>query len=284
MNRKIQNRVRLFFLLLFGACVVLSFLYPRVQKAFGVSPAYTPYMIATPKADTLLVAFIGDSWAELHDLNCNDIIFENRCARLADLPVKCIARGQGGRMTREIYDDMFVEHKEKNARDNTYFIRPLLEQHPNYCVIMAGINDIWQQRSTSYYIGNYVNIIRFLLHHNIIPVVLEIPDVNIARAINGCDVIRKAYLRMISLCSRTEWDNIDIYREAMLTMLDDSRLKDSVIFIPASDWDASVVNRQKYYYQEDEMHLTTEGYRALDSCIADRIIKHELNKDKQDGQ
>lgn len=248
-----------------------------IQRSFGVSPEHIPYKTFSIKTDTILIAMIGDSWAEQHNLNNIDTIFEKKCEGLYDRPIKCIARGQGGRMTREIYDDMFVEHKERNALQSTYFTRPLLELHPDYCVIMSGINDVWQQRSTNYYIGNYANIIRFLLQCNITPVVLEIPDVNIKKAINGCGIIMKTYFRIVSFFSNTEWDNVEIYRKAMLKMLDDSRLIDSVIFISAKDWDNTDSPIQKKYYREDGMHLTVDGYQALDSCLAEKIIGH-LNK------
>lgn len=272
-----QRRLRLLFLLVVFCCCFI-FVYPVIQRAFGVSPEHTHYKISSPKTDTILIALIGDSWAELHDLNNNDTIFEIICARLFDKPIKCIARGQGGRMTREVYDDMFVERKETNALQNTYYTRPLLELHPDYCVIMSGINDVWQQRSTNYYVGNYANIIRFLLDSNITPVVLEIPNVNIKRAINGCGFIQKLYFRIVSLFSGTEWDNVEIYRKAMSSMLEDSGLKDSVIFISATDWDNTTIKNLNNLYKEDGMHLTIDGYRTLDSCIARKIIEHIREK------
>lgn len=272
-----QRRQSLLFLLVV-ICCSLIIVYPMIQRSFGVSPEHNPYDISAPKGDTILIAMIGDSWAELHDLNNNDTIFEKICARLFDRPVKCIARGQGGRMTREVYDDMFVERKERNALQNTYFTRPLLELHPNCCVIMSGINDVWQQRSTNYYTGNYANIIRFLLHSDIIPVVLEIPNVNIKKNINGCDFMQKIYFRIVSLFSDTEWDNVEIYRKAMRTKLEDSGLMDSVIFVSATDWDNTTIKNLSNIYREDGMHLTIDGYRALDSCIARKIIEHIREK------
>lgn len=259
-------------------CCSFVYIHPILQKSFGVSPEYTSYIIPIPKTDTLLIAIIGDSWAELHDLNCIDTIWEDNWAKLFDRPIKCIARGKGGRMTREIYEDMFVEHKDRNALENIYFTRPLLELHPDYCVIMAGINDVWQQRSTDYYVGNYANIIRFLLHNNITPIVLEIPNVNVKRAINGCSFIQKSYFRIVSFFTDTEWDNIEIYRNAMRQMLNDSGLKDSVIFISAMDWDISGNLISNNYYRKDEMHLNMDGYRALDSCVVEKVIEHIKEK------
>ena len=272
-----RRRLKLLFLLV-AICCCLIIVYPMLQRSFGVSPEHNPYNISASKSDTILIAMIGDSWAEIHDLNNNDSIFETLCARLFDRPIKCIARGQGGRMTREVYDDMFVERKERNALQNTYFTRPLLELHPDYCVIMSGINDVWQQRSTNYYVGNYANIIRFLLRSSITPVVLEIPNVNVRRAINGCGFIQKSYYRIVSSFTDTEWDNIELYRNAMRKMLNDSGLKDSVIFISAMDWDISNKLSSNSYYRNDEMHLTADGYRALDSCIVEKVIEHIKEK------
>lgn len=271
-----QRRLRLLFLLVLICCLII--VYPMIQRSFGVSPDYKPYAISAPKGDTILIAMVGDSWAEIHDLNNNDTIFENICARLVDRPIKCIARGQGGRTTREVYDDMFVKRKERNALQNTYFTRPLLELHPDYCVILSGINDVWQQRSTNYYVGNYANIIRFLLRSSITPVVLEIPNVNVKRAINGCSFIQKSYYRIVSFFTDTEWDNIELYRNAMRKMLSDTGLKDSVIFISAMDWDISNNLSSNNYYRKDEMHLTVDGYRALDSCIVEKVIEHIKEK------
>ena len=70
--------------------------------------------------------------------------------------------------------------------------------------------------------------------------------------------------------------DLNLYRQAMRTMLDRTGLADSVLYIPASDWDVSHTGPAPIpgFYVHDGFHLTNLGYRSLDSCIVRTIVNH----------
>ena len=99
-----------------------------------------------PNDDTLRVAVIGDSWAELHTMfNC-DTLFQQYGGRLTTKPIKCMTRGKLGAKSKDVYYNMF----RRRTQEDSICIQPLLEEHPDYCVVMVGINDVWKKRPVSY--------------------------------------------------------------------------------------------------------------------------------------
>ena len=90
--------------------------------------------------DTLRIAYIGDSWAYLHEYH------ECRIAHLLEdtlhCPVQVSSYGISGLTSREIYENMY---------NNSDFKHFLTKKRYDYCYISAGINDTYKKMSTSYF-------------------------------------------------------------------------------------------------------------------------------------
>lgn len=222
--------------------------------------------------DTLRVIIVGDSWAEIHmRLDC-DTIFQQYAARMTRKPVSCWSRGKGGAMSKEIYHFMFRRLTEEHPWEPDRNTQELIESHPDYCVLFAGINDAIFQRSTSYCSGNYLLMLRLLLHCGIKPVVMEIPMVDAASAIDYKAWHKRSAYHLKAWLLGTRGNQVPQYREAIRRMLDDTGLRDSVLFIPADKWNP-LGWRDTTMFTYDRIHMNLQGYQRLDSCIAAEIIK-----------
>mgnify|MGYP002624911458 CR=1 FL=1 len=260
--------------LVFVLILVGCYLCYLLRNKYGAATEHAIYQIP-PKHDddTLRVAVIGDSWAFYHDANQCDTLFESYARQLMLRPVKCFSKGHNGQKTNGIYDDMFADRPVKYEWERAFCTQPLLEQHPDYCVIMAGINDLCSQVSPNIYAANYQMIIQLLLANSIRPVVMEIPKLDVPFACRHMGFQKYVRSRLFSFVTGAGWNDVTVYQKALRSMLATTGLGDSVLFISASDW-----NRQASpFYTDDRFHLTPQGYEVLDSCIGMEIVE-DLNK------
>lgn len=262
-------------------CYAIYELYLYIDKEFGISEELPYYHVPPhPDDDTLRVAVIGDSWAEYHTtLEC-DTIFCRYAKRLTSRPVKCLSIGHSGKTTKEIYYEMFRDHTVEHTWDRDRCSQPLIEQHPDYCVIMAGINDMRLSKPKEYYIGNYRLILNLLIHNGIRPVVMEMPDVDLKLFHENRKYYRRWMFNVLSLLTGIDYSSAQVYRDAMKKMLQETELYKKVLYIPLSVWEAGGVEANPELYIDDRLHLNLDGYNILDSCMAVKIIQDYQNKNK----
>lgn len=255
-------------------------LYEKYDELFCPSKEQ-PFYDARPPYhdDTLRVAIIGDSWAEFHSHlhGTVDSLFPKRASQMIGVPVQCRIRGKGGAMSKEIYYFMFRELTEEDPMKPDYCTQPLIEWHPDYCVLQAGINDAIFQRGLDYYTEHYRMMLRLLLYNGIRPVAMEMPMVDAASAIDYKTYFKRSAYHLKAYLLGTRGNNVPRYQSALRQMLEETGLKDSVVFIPADSWipegwhDTSVFLR-------DRIHLNLDGYKKLDSVIAVNIAKDWRNR------
>lgn len=282
-TRHRSNRIAFTAILVVVLACGAYYLYGQYQMAFEPYKGFDIYQIPPrPTDDTLRVAVIGDSWAEYHTaLEC-DTIFLKYAKRITQQPIKCFSRGHSGMRTKEVYKDMFSAHTIEHAWSKDFCTQPLLEQHPDYCVVMAGINDLCWQKPVSYYLGNYRNILQVILQNGIRPVVMGIPEIDVSSPISNRVWYQQMYLRMVSWWSKAGWYDVSIYQQAMRQMLQEEGLTDKVLFIPAEKWNPGGVDKHPEIYLDDRYHLNLDGYQILDSCMAVEIIKdYERRNNRQ---
>lgn len=259
-------------LALLGCLGYIGYLF--VDREFLVADELPFYDVGPrPEDDTLRIAVIGDSWAEFHmKLEC-DTLFEQYGRKLTSKPIKCMNRGRSGAKSKEIYFDMFRSwNRDGSVLNDYYCTQPLLEEHPDYCVVMAGINDTWKKRPVSYYTGNYRLIIRLLLANHIRPVVMEIPDFEMGDWLNTHRKRQRHLYRFYSYFTGVVEDDITPFREGLKDMLKETGLVDSVLYIPHSHWLPQNHHYSAEIYQEDHVHINFQGYHLLDSCIVSEIL------------
>lgn len=214
-------------------------------------------------SDTLKIAFIGDSWATYHhDYNTKleSMLYDK--GRLA----RVVSRGNVGAKSKEIYQRMYSTTK------------PVLLEHPDYCIVSAGINDAVAKMGKDYYVHHYMLILQQLLDLRIKPVVLEMPEVNY-RAIAGREPWTMRLRHALStLMTGSELYGFDSYKTGLIKAIKKANLQKRVVYISADTWNPDGYRDSRELYMPDETHLNSMGYGVLDSCIVAAILKDIGNK------
>ena len=113
--------------------------------------------------DTLVVIFIGDSWAAYHSQY--DLHLKLCIEAKVNKPTKVISRGTVGAKTKTVYTNM-----HDSTPSGT---KALIDNSPDYAIISAGINDAVAKMGTDNYCHHYNLIIKELLSVGIKPIILD---------------------------------------------------------------------------------------------------------------
>jgi len=275
-----------------GGMFALLTCYFYFHLDFTAATMLPPYSVATRHDDTLRVVMIGDSWAMFHESLHADSVLEAMLRERLNVPVKVRSRGKGGANSKEIYYYMFASKTVESEQEPDKCTQPLLEEHPDYCLISAGINDAAQGKGASFLCQNYENILSLLLFNHIRPVVLELPTVLMGRNThipfedffnaNRSYAMRKLReridFRVMAFVKGATLDDVTEYREEMKQMLLRTGLTDSVLYISIADWNPDGYEDSRNIYIEDGTHLNLRGYHVLDSCYAETIARDYKNK------
>lgn len=264
---------------IFVAIILSVIFYIVPEYRFYYVPEELPlYTISkTHHDDTLRIALIGDSWADYHTLLSGDTMIVNAAKMIYDKPIKAITRGKKGALSKEIYYFMYKDKTVEHSYEPDRCTQPLIEDHPNYCVIFAGINDVTYLRPTKYYAENMRLIIKLLLHNNIRPVVMEIPIVNFSEPMQRKIFRERWFYKIRSLFMGTYNNKGEDYHDALKQMLKNTKLQDSVMYISAKQWNPMNCTDTNIFLV-DRLHLNLNGYQKLDSCIITEIIKDSKRK------
>ena len=204
----------------------------------------------------------------------------NAAKKIYDKPLKVETRGKKGALSKEVYFFMYSDRTIEHAYEPDRCTQPLIEEHPNYCVIFAGINDVNYLRTLSYYTENMRLIIKLLLHNDIRPVVMEIPLVDFTEAVRRKRKRDRLFYHARSFLMGTSNYKGTNYQDALTEMLAKTKLQDSVLYISAKQWNpAGSVDTTMFLV--DRVHLNLNGYHVLDSCIATEIIKDYTKKKRK---
>lgn len=262
MNKK---HFLVFVVILFAAIVSCYwYLYYRWQHLWALEDPKPVYSVVRHHDDTLRVVMIGDSWVGMRTENLNDL-FQSKLSEQVDRKVVLKTKGKGGEKSRGIYQLMF----EKDG----FGTQSLLTDGPDYCVVLAGINDAATNKGVHQYLYHYRLILDFLLKNKIRPVVVEIPNVNIWNVYGGKPIkdLLGDYLK--SKMTGCDMYNYREYREALLSMLAKDGMMIKIVFVPMADWNGGGESINDKLFLDDQIHLNRRGYELLDSCIIERIAE-----------
>ena len=250
-------------ILLYGILSVSCMAIGYALNNYYAPPAeQRTYIIPHHHDDTLRIAYIGDSWAAMHqEHRC---IIEQMISERIHQPVKVVSFGLHGKTSKEIYESLF---------DN-YDMHTFMAQGFNLCFISAGINDTYKKMSAAYYKTSMDCIIQFMFANDIRPIILEIPDYDIDRAYNMQRANRKLLRRASMLITDTKIDCKQDFRNALHELIQEKGYQDKVDVIQFIEWNNNYQNDLRTYYIADGMHLNQEGYLRLDSII----VRHILNR------
>ncbi len=216
--------------------------------------------------DTLRVAFIGDSWANLHkkyDQETNKLLIES-----LQKPVSFVSSGIPGATSKLIYSHFSEENSP---------IHKQLKNGLNYCIISAGINDTQLKIGSHYYSQHIRMMMDILIANQITPIIIEIPNYNIFKAYHNLSFSQKVRRHISMFVSGSHIDCREHYRHSLNNILENSLYKNKVLIIRHATWNASGYKDHRQLYETDGIHLNTKGYKLLDRHIIHTILKDYFN-------
>ena len=154
----------------FILCVIVVILVFFVIK---IKPFYSPavkqdgLLVTRHYDDTIRIAYIGDSWADNH--KAVDCVIDSIVGFVMGKPVLVKTSGVSGLTSKNIYYGIFWNNS----------FRDIIEWGPDFCFVVAGINDSDRKMGKWYYKENMRLIMELLLENGITPIVLEIPSYDI---------------------------------------------------------------------------------------------------------
>ena len=253
--------------------IMLLFVISLIVVCIGyyLKPYYTPaekqegLSVMNHLDDTIRIGYIGDSWAEGHkNVKC---IIDSLVGDAIGHPVVVRIAGISGLTSKNVYYSIF-----KNDS-----IRNVIEWGPDFCFVVAGINDSDRKMGRRYYKENMRLIIELLLENHITPVVLEIPTYDIRFSYQRRSRQVKLQYLASMLLTWSKMDCIQDYRDAYADLIKEQEWERKVITISYKDWNPEGYKDGRGLYDGGLMHLNAKGYDALDSCISKKIIEYISN-------
>lgn len=248
--------------LLFGALSILILIvtYFLVDRySFCKELAYYP--LPADNDTTLTIGIIGDSWVENGTLDT--LLYQNLLKN--GISANILFSGHSGAKTKIIYQNLF---KEDSAEHSSRFV---IEKRPDFCIVIAGVNDAAVQIGSEYY-SHHLNLItRTLLHYKIKPVIVSLPEFGIEEHTREMNILSENGYRLASYINNGgEIDNIRKYRKVFDNKLNTSRLKDSVLII---DFDAVCTDHNKFpELYSNSGHLSRKGFERLSEVISRELV------------
>jgi len=240
--------------------IVLTFSWYLIDR-FSYSKEL-PFYSITVDNDTTLTGIIGDSWVAGDKLD--SLLFNGLFEK--GFESKIISSGHPGANSKLIYQNLFEDKENENSS------KSLIENRPDYCIVIAGVNDAASQIGGNFYAYHMILIVKTLLHYRIKPIIVTCPEFGIKETIDNMNVLSK-YMNVISAYFNNdgEIDNIKTYRKILTAELDSENLKDSVILI---DFDnvCHDYNKCSELYANPS-HLNKKGNEKLVQVIINELIK-----------
>jgi hypothetical protein len=243
------------------AILVLSLSWYLIDR-FSYSKEIPFYSIKADNDTILTIGIIGDSWAA--EKRLDSILHEDLLEK--NLKNKIFSSGHPGAKSKFIYQNLFKNSEEEHSS------RFIIENNPDYCIVIAGVNDAISQIGSHFYAYHMTQIIKTLLHFKIKPVIISLPEFGIEETIDELDVISKnRNLISAYFNNNGEIDNIRTYRRVFAEKLESENLKDSIILI---DFDKVCSNYNICpELFANSSHLSMEGDVKLCQIITGEMIK-----------
>lgn len=243
------------------AIIVLTFSWYLIDR-FSHSKDLPFYSITADNDTTLTIGIIGDSWVagEKLDSALNVGLLEKGFEN------KILSSGHPGAKSKLIYQNLFEE------KENEYSSKFIIENSPDYCIVIAGVNDAIGQVGADFYSHHIVLISNTLLHYNIKPIIVNLPEFGIMETTNNMEILKRERNKVFAKFTNSgQIDNIDSYRKTLIEKLDKENLTDKIIHVDFDDV-CSDYNKNKELYANPS-HLNEQGNEKLSKVIVNELIK-----------
>ena len=266
--KKILTKRKKFIQIIAFLLIITSFLYSVLLLFDYYSYAKDTvswHNISQKNNDSLIVIFIGDSWAAYHSQF--DQHLKTCIETKVNKPTNVISKGTVGAKTKTIYAKMHA--------DSPSGTKELINLSPDYAIISAGINDAVAKMGPENYCHHYNLIIKELLVAGIKPIIIDMPQVDYKAVYERESFIAKIRHHISSWITDAPFWTFHEYQVALQSLIHQDKLKSQVIYIPASDWNSDGYADSRILYKEDHVHLNEKGYFFLDSCITSYIYEDQ---------
>lgn len=247
-------------ILIFIIVIILLSWYLFIR--FSHSKVLTYYSVESKNNSLLKIGIIGDSWVAGNKLD--SLIYDGLLEK--GIKTNIISSGHYGAKSKLIYQNLFREN------ENPYSSKFIIENRPDYCIVIAGVNDSSSQIGANFYSYHMTLIIKTLLHYNIIPIIVNCPEFGIVETTNKLGFFSK-YRNIISskFNNNGQIDNIHTYRSALENKLISENLSDSIILV---NFDKVCQNYNECIdLYKNPSHLNTKGNIKLSKIIAEVLAK-----------
>lgn len=218
------------------------------------------FSISPSKKGNLKMGIIGDSWVVRQRLD--SLLNQKLLDR--GISAEVFASGSPGAKTKLIYENLFKEENEDLSS------KKIIERQPNYCIVIAGVNDAAMNVGPNFYSHHMMLIIKMLLHYDIKPVVVSLPEFGIEENFQKKNIISKLSNKTADMfLNEGEEFVINDYKAALLKDLHDNKLDKKIILL---NFDAvcSDYNNNKNLYS-DPLHLSKQGYQKFSEFLAENL-------------
>lgn len=284
-----KRRTYLASILLIAACpliVIFSWYYLKSRWHEILSPAayIEPYRVSSIQGDSLIVLFIGDSWAGMH----HEIGYEDTLASMIrdriNMPVIVKNNGRGGAKSKDIYYLMHKNYAALVDSNPIYCTQPIIQKGANYCILSIGVNDARANLGIDYMCKNCDLVIQLLLSSGIVPVIIEIPPQNSSSFYKDKPFKDVIVDRIRAYMTNSDVYSFEKYRPALYHHFLKNGIIDSIIYVKKNWWSRDGYLDKRGLFMSDGVHLNQQGYWLLDSCLAENISRHfKATKEKSSG-
>ncbi|WP_298494888.1 SGNH/GDSL hydrolase family protein [uncultured Algibacter sp.] len=242
------------FLIVISWYFIDRFSFAKTQPYFQINK--------TTQDNVLTVGIIGDSWVAGNKL---DSMLHEKLLKKGQSN-RIISSGKSSARSKLIYQNLF---KNNDIEHSSKFI---IESQPEYCIVIAGVNDKASRAGKNYYSFHVIQIIKTLLHYKIKPVVVSLPEFDVVKTIDDMNFLFKTRTYISAKINNdAETDNIKTYRAFLNSELQRTNLSDSVILIDFNKVCPDYLKCKGLY--KDSAHLSKLGNEKLTEVIASELIE-----------
>lgn len=147
-------------LIALAAIFILATSYYLIDR-FSFEKELPYYQITAANDSNLTIGIIGDSWTAGKKLD--SLLHKGLLEK--GINNEIISSGQQSARSKLIYQNIFKDSTNKHSS------KFLLKKHPDYCIVIAGVNDASGQIGANFYSHHISLIIKTLLYYKIKPVI-----------------------------------------------------------------------------------------------------------------
>ncbi|WP_223608985.1 SGNH/GDSL hydrolase family protein [Chryseobacterium sp. OSA05B] len=251
-----KKKIVLSIVLLAGA---FCFVYFWNKYAYAGEENY--FSSVTKPEQGLQIGIIGDSWVVRQNL---DSLLSRK---LSDQGVhaEIYSSGNPGAKTKRIYENLFKEDGEE------FSSKKVIEKKPDYCIVIAGVNDAATHVGPDFYTHHMMMIIKTLLHYNIKPVVVSMPEFGVEEDFKNKNIISGFGNKGAELVlNGGAAFKIQDYRNALLEDLKQNGLDQKVVVLNFDEVTKDYEKDRNLF--GDPLHLNKLGYQKFSEFLAKGIV------------